>query len=295
MRYDLDTLRLFVLVVEHGSISAASEPGNVVTSAISRRLSELENAVGVALLRRKSRGVEPTAAGLTVYKHAKAILGQLRQMDCDISEHHAGVSGSVRVWVNMTALCYYLPPQLNTFMAQYPGVSVELVEKLSDSIAHAVKAGEADLGICAPSDSVPGVSEANYVTDQLVLIVPRAHKFAQRKRIAFEETLDEKHIMMQSGASIHTMSQAAAQVLDRRIQQSVLVTNFEAMRNMVAEGLGIALIPEIALKGVDNSRFCVVRLADKWCVRKFKILWNEHLPQSPAAARLLKHLQSDGE
>ena len=292
MRYDLDTLRLFVLVVEHGSISAASGPGNVVTSAISRRLSELEHDVGVALLRRKSRGVEPTAAGLTVYKHAKGILSQLRQMDCEISEHCSGISGNVRVWVNMTALCYYLPAQLNSFMAQYPGVSVELVEKLSDSIAHAVKAGEADLGICAPSESMAGVSEESYVTDPLVLIVPLDHKFAQRKRIAFEDTLDEKHIMMQNGASIHTMSQAAAQVLKREIRQSVLVTSFEAMRNMVAEGMGIALIPEIALKGVDNSRFSTVRLVDKWCVRKFKILWNDHLPQSPVAARLLQHLQS---
>lgn len=292
MRHDLDTLRLFVLVVEHGSISAAAEPGNVVTSAISRRLSELEQASGVALLRRKSRGVEPTAAGLAVYRHAKAILLQLRQMECDISEHRSGINGSVRVWVNMTALCYYLPAQLNTFMEQYPGVTVELVEKLSDSIAHAVQAGEADLGICAPSASVRGVAEDNYVTDPLVLIVPLDHKFARRKRIAFEDTLDEKHIMMQSGASIHTMAQFAAQVLDRQIRQSVLVTSFEAMRNMVAEGMGIALIPEIALQGVDTARLHMVRLVDSWCVRKFKILWNDNLPQSPAAARLLQHLQS---
>ena len=291
MRHDLDTLRLFVLVVDHGSISAASEPGNMVTSAISRRLSELEQSSGVALLRRKSRGVEPTAAGWAVYQHAKAILVQLRQMDCDISEHRSGINGSVRVWVNMTALCYYLPAQLHTFMAQYPGVTVELVEKLSDSIAHAVQAGEADLGICAPSASVRGVSEDSYVTDPLVLIVPLAHKFAHRKRIAFEDTLSEKHIMMQSGASIHTMAQIAAQVLDRQIRQSVLVTSFEAMRNMVAEGMGIALIPEIALQGVDITRLHIVRLTDSWCVRKFKLLWNDNLPQSPAAARLLQHLQ----
>ncbi|MCW5297729.1 LysR family transcriptional regulator [Herbaspirillum lusitanum] len=293
MRFDLDTLKLFVLVVEHGSISAASEPGNIVTSAISRRLSDLEEEAGVPLLRRRSRGVEPTAAGLSIYQHAKSILGQLRQIDCDISEHRSGIKGNVRIWVNMTALCYYLPAQLHTFMAEYPDVSIELVEKLSDAIPHAVKAGEADLGICAPTDSVAGVSEAIYVTDPLVLIVPRDHKFASRKRIRFEDTLDEKHIMMQSGASIHTMSQMAARALKRKIPLSVLVTSFDAVRNMVSEGMGIAIIPELALKGVDATRYNVVRLTDKWCWRKFKILWNDQLPQSPATMRLLKHLRND--
>jgi DNA-binding transcriptional LysR family regulator len=291
MRFDLDTLRLFVLVVEHGSISAASEPGNVVTSAISRRLSDLENQAGVPLLRRRSRGVEPTAAGISLYQHARNILGQLRQLDCDLSEHRSGIRGNVRIWVNMTALCYYLPAQLKSFVACYPEVSIELVEKLSDDIPNAVKAGDADLGICAPTDSVVGVSEALYVSDPLVLIVPKSHTFAARKRIFFEDTLDEKHIMMQAGASIHTMSQMAARSLKRPIRKSVLVTSFDAMRNMVAEGMGIAVIPQIALKGVDASGYSVVKLADKWCTRTFRIFWNDHLPQSPAMMHLLNHLR----
>lgn len=294
MHFDIDTLKLFALVVEHGSISAASEPGNVVTSAISRRLSDLEQSAGVVLLRRRSRGVEPTAAGMSLYHHAKTVLAQLRQLECDISEHRTGIQGTVRIWVNMTALCYYLPAQLNSFMKQYPGVRIELEEKLSDEIPLALKAGAADLGICAPTDSVAGVSEAQYVTDPLVLITPRDHKFAARKRIRFEDTLDEKHIMMQTGASINSMSNAAARALKKTIQPSVVVTSFDAMRNMVSEGMGIALIPEIALRGADASRYAVIKVSDKWCVRNFKVLWNDHIAQTPASIRLLHHLKGEG-
>src|SRR5690606_16403175 len=101
MHFDFETLTLFALVVEYGSISAASEPGNMVASAISRRLAELEDNAGVPLLRRRSRGVEPTPAGSSLYKHIKLVMAQLHQIESEISEYREGVQGKVRICVNM--------------------------------------------------------------------------------------------------------------------------------------------------------------------------------------------------
>jgi DNA-binding transcriptional LysR family regulator len=63
------------------------------------------------------------------------------------------------------------------------------------------------------------------------------------------------------------------------------------MRNMVSEGLGVAVVPEIALRGADSSRYSCVRLVDQWCNREFKILWNNNVSQSTAVMRLLRHLR----
>ncbi|WP_034293789.1 LysR substrate-binding domain-containing protein [Herbaspirillum sp. RV1423] len=293
MHFDIETLKLFILVVEHGSITAASEPGNMVASAISRRLAELEQSAGIALLRRLSRGVEPTPAGRSLYAHAKTVMAQLHRIECDISEHREGIQGTVRIWVNMTALCYYLPAQLKPFMSRYPGVQVELVERLSDEIPAAVAAGVADLGICAPTETTAGLSEAFFRDDPLVLITPLDHPLAARKHIRFEDALDENHIMMQRGASINTLSIRAASAVNRHIRPTVQVTSFEAMRNMVSEGLGVAIIPEIALQGADASRYSAIRLDDRWCNRQFKILWNDNISQSTAVMRLLQHLRGN--
>ncbi len=290
MHFDIETLKLFILVVEHGSITAASEPGNMVASAISRRLAELEQSAGIVLLRRLSRGVEPTPAGRSLYEHAKTVMTQLHRIEADISEHREGIQGTVRIWVNMTALCYYLPAQLKPFMSQYPAVQIELVERLSDEIPKAVAAGIADLGICAPSQTTDVLSEAFFRDDPLVLIVPLTHPFAKSTQIRFEDTLDENHIMMQRGASIHTLLIRTAEALNRSIRPTVQVTSFEAMRNMVSEGLGIAVIPEIALQGADSSRYTSIKLDDRWANRQFKILWNDDISQPTAVTRLLQHL-----
>ena len=294
MHFDIETLKLFALVVEYGSISAASEPGNMVPSAISRRLAELEESAGVPLLRRLSRGVEPTPAGRSLYEHIKTVMAQLHKIECDISEYREGVQGKVRICVNMTALCYYLPATLKPFMSQYPAVQIELTEQLSDDIPGAVASGLADLGVCAPTKTVVGVSEAFFRNDPLVLITPLNHPLAKRKRVRFEDTLNENHVMMQEGASTNRLSVRAASAANQHIHATVRVTSFEAMRNMVSEGLGVAVVPEIALRGADSSRYSCVGLVDQWCNREFKILWNSNVSQSTAVMRLLRHLRSQG-
>lgn len=295
MRFDFETLRLFIFVIEEGSISAASERGNVVVSAVSRRISDLERAAGTPLLLRRSRGVEPTLAGAALYRRAKIVMDHLQQIECEMSQHRDGVRGLVRLSVNLTAMAHYLPKELKSFVNRFPGVQLGLIERLSDQVSRDVFGGDADIGICAASYIDEGLSERPFRMDRLVLITPPDHPLGRRESVKFAETLDYEHVGMQDGASILALATQAAKALGRPMRLAIQVTNFEAIRNMVIAGLGIAIIPEIALAERDHSDYVTVRLDELWAERQLKLLFKPTAPLPIAAMHLLDHLCTKGD
>jgi len=290
MRFDIETLRLFIFVIEGGSISAASDRGNVVVSAVSRRISDLELAAGTPLLHRRSRGVEPTLAGTALYRRAKIVMEHLQHIEWEMSQHRDGVRGIVRLSVNMTAMAHYLPKELKSFVDRFPGVQIGLIERLSDQVSRDVLSGDADIGICAASYIDKSLSERPFRIDRLVLITPADHPLGQRESVKFADTLDYEHVGMQDGASILALASQAAKALGRRMRLAIQVTNFEAIRNMVIAGLGIAIIPEIALTERDHSGYVTVRLDEPWVGRELKLLFKPTVPFPIAATHLLDHL-----
>jgi DNA-binding transcriptional LysR family regulator len=294
MRFDIETLRLFIFVIEGGSISAASDRGNVVVSAVSRRISELERAAGTPLLHRRSRGVEPTPAGLALYRRAKIVMDHLQEIENEMGQHRDGVRGLVRLSVNLTAMAHYLPKELKSFVDRFPGVQIGLVERLSDQVSQDVLSGDADIGICAASSIDERLSERPFRTDRLVLITPADHPLGRRKTVKFAETLDYEHVGMQDGASILALATQAAKALGCPMRLAIQVTNFEAIRNMVIAGLGIAIIPEIALAERDHADYVTVRLDEPWAGRQLKLLFKPTAPLPIAAMHLLDHLCTKG-
>jgi len=294
MRFDIETLRLFIFTIEGGSISAASERGNVVVSAVSRRISDLERAAGTPLLHRRSRGVEPTPAGVALYRRAKIVMGQLQEIENEMGQHRDGVRGLVRLSVNLTAMAHYLPKALKSFVDRFPEVQIGLVERLSDQVSRDVLSGDADVGICAASGIDESLSERPFRTDRLVLITPADHPLGRRESVKFAETLDYEHVGMQDGASILALATQAAKAAGCPMRLAIQVTNFEAIRNMVIAGLGIAIIPEIALAERDHTDYVKVRLDEQWAGRQLKLLFKPATPLPIAAMHLLDHLSTKG-
>ena len=163
MRFDFKDLELFVAVAEAGSIARAAERCHTVASAVSKRLSDLEESFGTPLLTRGARGVELTSAGHAFLVKARKLLDQAAQLDEEIEKHSTGMRGQVRVFANMSAIVEFLPTVLASFLQQHPDVHVHLEQHISEQIAAAVKENVADLGIVgrnilaerAKGDAVP--------------------------------------------------------------------------------------------------------------------------------------------
>ena len=291
MYMDIESLRVFTVVVEEGSITAASQVLHLVASAASKRISDLERDAGVPLLYRHSRGVQATPAGHALYRHAQLIFEQLRQIDTELGEYTGGVRGHVRLAVTFTAMVHYLPEELRQFTAANPEIKIEMTEKPSDTVMKMVENGVVDFGICAVMAPALSLTQLPYRMDRLFLVVPVDHPYATRKRISFEETLDQDYVGMQEGSSIHELCARAAEAFDVRMKLRIQVTNFEAVRNMVAAGLGIGILPEIGIPPHEEGRLAKVYLDEVWADRPLQIVCRDLESMATPARMMVERLR----
>src|SRR5213593_705570 len=197
--FDPVTLRMFVAVCDERNIARAAEREAIVASAISKRVAALEDSVGVSLLRRGRRGIEPTPAGEALLPQARDILAVMERLHAELREFGSGVHGSIRVFASLSVLAEFLPDDVGSFLAQHRTVRVSLDERVSSEIVRGVREGSADFGVCWDAGDLTGLHTLGYRSDHLCAVVPSSHPLARRKRLAFVDTLAYEQIEIQSG------------------------------------------------------------------------------------------------
>jgi DNA-binding transcriptional LysR family regulator len=294
-RIDPVTLRLFVAVLDTGAIAAAAVRENIAPSAVSKRLSDLEDGLNTLLLQRSNRGIEPTAAGRELLNLARGVLNELDNIYWQIKEHSTGARGLVRVFANISAITEFLPGPLRSFSARYPSIQIQLQEKVSDMVLKGVATNAADVGLYVPGKSVPaGVSSIPYQRDELVLATPVDHPLAGVERITVAETLDYDYVGLHTGSAINQQLLRCARDADRPLKCRVQVTSFDALSLMIEAGMGIGVMPRmIGERFASLNRLRISKLDEDWAVREFHICTRSS-EALPVAARLFfDHLRSE--
>lgn len=187
MRFDLRDLELFVAVAEAGSIARAAERSHTVASAVSKRVSDMEESFGAALLVRGAKGIELTAAGHALLVRARVLLHQSTQLDDEMRRHASGARGYVRVFANISSIVEFLPGALASFAVKHPDIHVHLEEHVSSAIAAAVADNSADFGIVSELPVIHGLSTVPFRNDELVLVLQPGTVLAQRETISFAD------------------------------------------------------------------------------------------------------------
>jgi DNA-binding transcriptional LysR family regulator len=286
-RIDLVSLSLFNLIARSGSISKGAELAHLAVGAASKRISDLEASVGAALLERHSRGVTLTPAGQALHRHAQRILADVDQLAADLSDHASGVVGVVRLWANTSAVTQFLPTDLARFIAAHPGIRIELHEKDSGDAVLAVLDGRADLGIFAERTPTLGLQSVPFRRDRLVLVVPRTHALAIHRRIAFADATEYEFVGLSQATSLAQRLTLEAQAMGRSLRVRIHVRSFDAMCQMVAAGLGLAVLPDAAVEPHLKSMGLVrIELTDAWAEREL-LIGARDLKALPRPARLL--------
>ncbi|MCW5672434.1 MAG: LysR family transcriptional regulator [Hydrogenophaga sp.] len=290
---DLTSLQLFVAVCELGSIGRAAEREFIAASAISKRLSDLENALGTTLLHRHARGVRLTPAGEGLLHHARAVLFGLEKMQGELAEYADGVRGHVRVHASISAIVQFLPEDLGAFARHHPQIKIDLEEHLSPEVLRAVKEGATDLGLCNGAMGIAGLQSLPYRRDSLVLVVPRGHPLASAGPVPFEAALPFDHVGLHANSSIHLATHQAATQAGAAVRVRIRVTGLDAMCRMIANGLGVGVMPERAFQLLSTGdALQAVALTDPWAQRQL-VLVARDFSSLPASARLLvDHLRT---
>lgn len=286
------SLKLFVSIVEEGTIAGAAEREHIAASAVSKRISELEDAFHTQLLRRTNKGVVPTEAGITLLGLARGVLHDLNNIAFQIREYSSGVRGHVRLSANISSINQFLPTEIRSFMNAHPQVHVHLEANISEAIVNAVAENAADVGIVTMGAYRHDLEYLPYHSDQLIVITPKEHPLASRRSITLGETLDYDFVGLPVGSAVHNQLLRAAHELDRTPKLRIQVNSFDALCLMVEAGLGIGIVPKGAAKPYFKGlRIRSIILDEPWANRDLKICVRS-LEALPAAAKLLvEHLR----
>jgi DNA-binding transcriptional LysR family regulator len=292
-RYDLVSLRLFVAVVDAGSLTAGAKAFSLSLPAVSKRISELEASVGVRLLDRSKRGIVPSAAGHTLYRHAVQVNVEVGQLSLAMSDHRRGIQAHIRVWANTSAVTGFVPEFLSGFLATRPEVAIDLEESNTEPLIRAVESGAADLGIFAANVSSGSLQTAVCDVDNLVIIAPNAHPLARRRQVSFKETLAYDFVGPSRESALMRQMTAATAQLGQDIRMRVQVRSFDAICQMVARGLGLALLPQsVAHSHSKSMPLTLIPLRDRWAARRTLLVgWREDASLSPPALEFRNQLR----
>lgn len=293
-RIDLTTLALFIAVARHGSISGGARHSHLAVGAASRRISDLENALGTPLLFRNASGVALTDAGQACLAHARRVLQEIEQMAGTLSDYAQGVRGQVRIAANTSSITQFLPEDLTTFMEAHPAVNIELEEQNSSDVVAALIENRADVGIVADRTPMRGLQTMPYRLDELVLVTPPGHPLSGRRRLSFADTLDFDYVSLPPATSLAMRLAEASAQLDRPMRLRIQVRSFDAICRMVAATGGVGLLPRLAAEPHARSmRLRLIPLADDWAHRGLLLAVRDVETLTVAARLLVTHLRSD--
>ncbi len=290
-RMDIPALEIFVAAVEEKSLSKAAERENLVTSAVSKRITELERHLNRILLLRHGRGVEPTPAGTFLYQRAKAILLSVQLAQSAVNNYSTDGLAKLRLAANPSTLLQFLPGKMGRFLANRDNISIDLLEAHSFDIPRMVMEGTVDVGIYHAKHPAPGVTSFPFAIDRVGLVVPVGHALAKRSELFFEEALDYDLL---GYFPLHSLDKFLAYVgptVSRPPTVKLQVSNFETRCRMIREGLGIGLVPEkIALNYLDSMGLVLLKLQDDWAERHFFICVHDLAASSATSIELLRFL-----
>lgn len=293
LRVDLQSLRLFKVVADTENIAKAAEREHIAASAISKRMSDLEAALGTKLLHRRRRGVTLTPAGFSLLLHTSRILDTLEQLEVDLAEYALGVRGHVRVMANISALVQFLPMDLSSFSSAHESVKIDVTEASTPQILSAVADGRTDVGFVWANDFPHGVQSEPYRSDELVLVVPRAHALAHRESVAFAETLDYEFVGLEPESGWNLYLERALMTKRTQLKVRIRVPSFDAALRMVEADLGISVVPLGVIQRSDPAgALRAIHLLEGWAKRTLRMCYKGFdTTLSPAARLLIEHFR----
>ena len=290
---DLTTLRLFVAACDLGNIARAGEQQHIGSSAISKRMAQLEEQVQAPLLERHRRGVVPTVAGQMLLEHARAMLASADRAARDMAAYQHGVKGQVRILASVSSIAESLPDDIAAFLQkpEHAQIRVDIEELTSTEIIRTLREGLAVVGVCWNAADLEGLQTLPYRSDTLAVAVPPGHALASRASCSFSETLGHEHVGLPASTAVYTMLARAAAIIGQPIHYRAVVSSFDASIRCVRAGLGLAIMPqEILRMAGPEPAVRMVPLTDPWAVRQFAICFRDGSRLPPAARMLVDDL-----
>jgi len=292
MRFDLVDLRLFIAVSDARSITGGADRAHLALASASARIKGLEETFAVALFKRGRRGVELTAAGESLLDHARLIMHSVEAMQGELARFASGLRADVQLLANTVGLAEHLPKALAAFLRDHPDINVDVEERESTDIAASIAAGSADLGFAAEHALPDTIERFVFGEDRLMLVASRRGPFAGRRQIAFVEAAGHDFVGLTQATALQVHISKHAARLGMRLHVRARLRDFDTICQMVAAGVGIAVVPEAAARRCARTMpIAVLTLRDTFANRKLVICARSFKALPRPAKLLVDHLR----
>src|SRR6266576_2754891 len=250
-------LRVLKEVAYRGSFSGAAEALSYSQSAVSQQIAALEAETGLTLLERHPRGVSLTAAGQALLRHAEGILARLETAEEALSAIAGLRGGRLRMASFPTAGATLMPLAIATFRAAYPDVELTLAEGEPEEIVPRLRAGELDLALLFEFDDeepLPAdLTGSPLLEDPMYLALPREHRLVKKGKLRLEELQHEAWVQTSSASPCARHVVRCCHAAGFEPSVSFESDDYQTVQGLVAAGVGVALIPELALSGLRED------------------------------------------
>ncbi|MCW3063610.1 MAG: LysR family transcriptional regulator [Solirubrobacterales bacterium] len=293
---NVSRLRVLREVISQGSFSAAAAALSYTQSAVSQAIATLEAETGATLVERDRRGIRPTAAGAALVEHVDGIIGRLEAAEADLDAILGLRGGRLMMASFPTAGATLMPPAIARFRAEHPEVELSLVEGEPEEIAPRLAAGELDLALLfefrdGGERLTGGLKQIDLVADPMHVALPPDHRLAGHAVLSLEDLRDEAWVQTsaRSPCARHVVRCCRAAGFEPVV--SFESDDYQTVQGLVASGVGVALIPELALRSGTREDIVVRELHPESPQRRVVVATRRGKGVLPAAQSMVTTLR----
>lgn len=289
---DFVTLRVFKAAVEEQSFIGAAEREHLAASAISRRIAEMEARLGIELLRRHDRGVEPTQAGSVLMRHLESLFDIVAVTLSDLESLTQGKTGEVRLVASISMITSIFPKLLGQIRSCHPDLDLRLEQGNSEDILVSLNRGTADIGFVSGVAAPEDMTSYEFLVEPLEVVLSPAHPLATRGAgLAFADLDRCDYVALRDNLALQHLISRKAVGTGVELRTTVVVDGFDSLAKYVDVGMGIAIMPKFHADAARATYDVIaLPLLEDWAVRTTYICVKSVSGLGPAAKLVLEAL-----
>lgn len=275
---NLRALEYFVAVADHRHFGRAAEACHVSQPTLSMQIKKLETQLGVQLLERNPQGVTLTATGALVLERARTVLRDIDDIVAVAQEEADPQRATLRIGLFPTLAPYLLPHVVPTIRQQYPDLELLLTEAKTEEIVDLLRRGDLDAGVLALPIGADELEAIVLFEEEFVLAVPSGHRLAGGMGPVSTGVLeDESVLLLEDGHCLRDQALAVCRIAGAHEHSDFRSTSLETLRQMVAAGVGITLLPRLAVSPPVPASDAIelIEFSDPVPARTIAMVWRK--------------------
>ncbi|MEE2930767.1 MAG: hydrogen peroxide-inducible genes activator [Pseudomonadota bacterium] len=281
----LRQLEFLCAVAEQGSFSKAAETCHVTQPTLSAAIKEIEGLLGVQLIEREARGASLTRAGEAAVERARSILSDSADLVSAARQAGAPLSGPFRLGAIPTIAPFLLPRTLKALRKAHPNLKLYLREDQTERLLEALRTRKLDAALIALPWEASGIETLELFDDEFLLVAPTGHSLLRGAKLASNDLADEDVLLLEDGHCLRDHALSVCRLPARRGGADVTATSLPTLVHMVAGGLGVSLLPKLAIDaGVTSGADVELRAFQTPMIgRRIGIAWRTGSPRANEA------------